>query len=93
MPLTTKFGLEPLIAPGDVLPSPQSIVAAKSPAESLESALNVATVPPTGEPGWPENELPPAAEIGSTVMPGVREVRQHREGLRHSWGQVRRCPS
>ena len=69
MPLTTKFGLVPVIAAGDVAPSPQSIVAAKSLAESLESALNVATVPPTGVPVCPENELPPDAEMGSTVMP------------------------
>src|ERR1700753_543420 len=73
MPLTTKFGLAPLIAPDDVLPSPQAIVAAKSPAESLESAVNVATVPPTGDPALPENEFPPAAEIGSTVIPELEK--------------------
>ena len=61
--MTAKLPCPPLIVPAEVAPSPQLIVAEKTPAGSEElGSVNEATVPLIAAGAVPVNELPPKAD-------------------------------
>ena len=74
VPVTVKLPLLPLTVPGEVLPSPQLIVAEYALAVALVfGSVIVATVPPTDVPGAPANEKPPAGTV-STISVSNEKV-------------------
>ena len=64
VPVTVKLPFWPLIVPGEVVPSPQLIVALYALAVApVFGSVIVATVPPTVLPAGPANEKPPVGTV------------------------------